>query len=243
MSDLCEIVKEIEKETGNPCEIKLKITNEKIKEEVYGNLKGRECTVIADYRGSNKEIKEDIEKLRGDYKNFNVIGKKIRELGFESYSRKEEEKKLVEEIEKKAHKLSTKKTLFGSTSLFESLLGKIGVIKIGIILATKNKKEESEKKSIEELEKILKANVGVFYDINEKTKYMKKEFRENNLDFLNSSYLVQDDGIYLHTADLHPGFMMGAGDKVARIKYALLDKEIKIKGKEAGGGCCGTGTP
>lgn len=228
MSDLCEIVKEIEKETGNPCEIKLRVIGEKAKKEIYGNLKERECAVIPAYTGDNKKIVEDIDKLKGNYENPCAIGKKIRELGFESYSRKGKERNIVAEIEKKANKLSTKKTLFGSTSLFESLLGKIGVIKIGIILATKNKKEESEKKSINELEKILKANVGVFYDINEKTKYMKKEFKENNLDFLNSSYLVQDDGIYLHTADLHPGFMMGVGDKVAKINYSLFEiKEDK----------------
>ena len=228
MKDLCEIIKEIEKETGNPCEIKLKVISEKTKEEIYGNLKERECVVTPAYTGDNKKIVEDIEKLKGDYKNFNAIEKKIRELGFESYLIIKKERKIVEKIERKADKSSKEKTLCGSTYLF-------GLFEL-ITFKLKNEKEEAE--YIKRLKKVFGAEIGIFYDIDKKTKYMIEEFRKHNLPFLNNSYLVQEDGIYLHTADLHPGFMMGVGDKVAKINYSLFEIVTEKAGSGVGGGCC-----
>lgn len=230
MKDLYEIVKETERETGKPCEVTVKTIGEKSEEEVYGDLKKRSCIVIPVYTGRDKEIREDAENLRGNYENLDSIEKKIREFGFESYSREEGERKVVGGIGKKADKLSRKRTLCGSIllfDLFELVVGKKGML-------TKIKKEKGDEEAIKQLKKVLGAETGVFYDMDKKRNLMRKEFREHNLKFLNRSYLVQDDGIYLHTADLHPGFMMGVGGKVAEIKYALFD--IVMKEKRVGGG-------
>lgn len=213
-----EIVKEIEKEKGKPCEVTLKIIGEKSEEEVYGNLKERKCMITPIYNGDDEELKEDAEKLKGNYENLDAVKERIRLLGFESYSRKEDERKVVSEIEKKADKLSRKKTLCGSMTLFGLLLGRKGLFN-----KVKNVKEETEKQHIKQLEKFLKDNVGIFIDSDEKRRLMKEEFRKNNLSFLNHSYIVQYDGIHLHTQDLHPGFMIGIGDKIAKIDYDFLN--------------------
>ena len=191
-TNLDRIVRKLEKETGLPCELRLRSVGDGIKEKIYGDFDKREILVFPLYKniGSDKRLLEEAEMLRGIYKNKKEIEDKIRSLGLELSSRKEDPK-MLEEIRKKADELST----------------------YSKVASGAHGKEE------------------IFFDINKKYKLMKEEFRKRKIPFLNNSYIVALDGVYLRGFGGHPGFMEALGKKVAKIEYCFYEscKKSQIK--------------